>query len=138
MHMDSLAAHLADLAWLPAAFILLGAAGATWVVRRLHLPACFWLPLVFGSTALLSYGVFYVWFFNSPVGHDVSTWLLIVAALLFAWLCTDRAVRQLLAQRDVWLPGLLMLLVMLAYACLLAWPQVTVNYRFRIPMPPED
>jgi hypothetical protein len=138
MHMDSLAAHVVDLAWLPAAFILLGAAGATWVVRRLNLPGFFWLPLVFGSASLVSYGVFYVWFFDSPVGHQVSVWILIAAALLFAWQCTDRAVRQLLAQRDVWLPGLLMLLVMIAYACLLAWPQVTANYRFRIPLPPED
>lgn len=138
MLMDPLAAHLPDLLWLPVAFVLLGAALATLTVTRLRLPAYFWLPLVFGGTSLVSYVLFYVWFLSSSIGRQLSWWTLIIATIAFAWQCADRGVRRLLAQRDAWLPGLLMTLVMLAYVCLLAWPQVSANYRFRIPLPPED
>jgi hypothetical protein len=135
---SSLPANAPDLIWLPLVFVLFGAGLATAVVRRLRLPACFWLALVFGATAITSYLDFYVWFFSPSLGRQVSLATLIVSALALAWQCRDESVRRLLTQRDVWLPGLLTLLVMLAYLCVLAWPRTLANYRFDLHLPPED
>jgi hypothetical protein len=133
-----LAANVADTLWLPLVFVLFGAAIATALVTRLRLPAHFWLPLVFAGTGLTSYVLFYVWLFDTTTGRQASWCAPILGALAFAWQCRQANVRRFLKQRDVWLPGLLLMLIMAAYLCVLAWPQTLVNYRFKIPLPPED
>jgi hypothetical protein len=137
--MDSpLPANAPDVLWLPLVFVLFGAGLATTVVRRLRLPPCFWLALVFGATGVASYLLFFVWFFSAPLGRQVSSATLIVSALVFVWHCREERTRRLLQQVDVWLPGLLMMLVMIAYLCVLAWPHTLANYRFDLHLPPED
>src|SRR6266540_3747466 len=107
----SLASNISDMIWLPTIFVLLGAASGTYLLRRLRLPPFFWLPLVLGSTCLLSYALFYVYFFSPSAGRSASWWAVVISAALFAWQCRRLEVRRLLADRECWLPGFLATLV---------------------------
>src|SRR5262249_37527776 len=117
--MEPLVQHGIDLLWLPAAFILLGAAPAAKLVMRARLPAHLWLALACGAVSLASYVLFFFWFLAPAIGRAASWWALGAASLWLAWQCGEPDARRLLRQRDVWLPALWLLLVLVAYTCLL-------------------
>jgi hypothetical protein len=124
---------------LTASFVLLGLMPGLAAMRWLRLPACFAVPITLAAGALIAYGMFWLYFFARELARSATPLIVLVSAVGAAvMLHRSRELRALLRERDAWLPGALMLSLMIAYLAYLAWPGVTSTVRFTVPLPPED
>jgi hypothetical protein len=129
--------------WLFAIVLLLGAGPGTAWLRGWRLPAYYWLPLTLTSACLVSYGLFWIYFFDARTGHVAALvcWWASVAMLLWQLSRTRRSaapVAAMLRDRDAWLPLLLMLTLTVAYLFLLFARDAPVNTRFTWHLPPDN
>jgi hypothetical protein len=123
--------------------LALGLGPGTVLARVCKLPAYCWLLVTFGAACALSYGVFWIYFFDSGAGRLAAIVCWFASVVLFVWelLRTDAAGRRpaaaMLRDRDAWLPGVLMLLLTAAYLSLLLVRGAPLDSYVR-QMPPDN
>jgi len=127
-----------ELAWAAVALCGLGCGLGAWLHRVSRLPAWAWLPLVAVAACLVSYLLFFVYFFSPGAGRLAARLWWVVSVALFVWCCRDTDTRERLRQRDGWAPVLLTVLLMGSFLASAAAVPVTVHDRFRFPLPADD
>jgi hypothetical protein len=124
--------------WLLALPLLLGLLPGTLAVRRSRLPPWFWMPATLAAGAFAAYILFWVFFFWPKPAKPIALSVIILSVGGFLLQLESRELRAFLRQRDVWLPGVLTVLLAAAYLAYLAWPGTAVWDRFTISVPPGD
>jgi len=127
-----------DTLWIVALAVALGLWPGTLTVRALRLPAAFWMPVTLAASALVAYVLFWIFFLWPRAGEPIALSALVLGVGGWLWCLESPAVRASLRDPDAWLPGLLALLLLVAYLAHLAWPDVRAWERFTIPIPAGD
>src|SRR5689334_23194549 len=107
--------------WLFAATFLIGIGPGTAVWRWTRLPACYWVPLTLASTALVSYALLWLFLFDPWMGRVAAVLCLIASTGWFGWQLRSNP-------GDAWVPGALMLALLLAYLFILFARDAPINY----------
>lgn len=127
-----------ELVWAAVALFGLGCGLGTWVHRQSRLPAWAWLPLVGAAACAVSYLLFFAYFFSPGAGRLAVRLSWVFSVGFFVWRCREKDTRDLLRQREVWVPVLLTVLLTGSYlASAMALP-VTVNNRLWFGLPPDN
>jgi hypothetical protein len=103
-----------------------------------RLPAWAWLPLVAVAAGLVSYVLFFVFFFSPSAGRLVARLWWAVSVAPFLWHCREPSTRERLRQREVWVPALLTALLTGSFLASVAAVRATVTDRFRFPLPADN
>src|SRR5690349_6716306 len=133
--------HLApvlELVWAAVALVGLGCGAGTWLHRVSRLPGWAWLPLVGIAACLISYLLFFVHFFSPEAGRLAVRLWWCGSVAFFVWSCRDADMRDRLLERDAWLPAMLTVLLTACFLASAAAMPVTVNDRFRFPLPADN
>ncbi|MGH9161624.1 MAG: hypothetical protein ACRD2X_16795 [Vicinamibacteraceae bacterium] len=129
-------------AWLFGILMGFGVGPATALLARCALPRILWVPVTLLWTAGVAYGIWWVYFANPTLGRPVTLACWLGSAALFGWLVTAardaRANRTALLDVKSWLPAAIMLVLTLAYLCVLSAREVWINDRFTWPLPPDN
>lgn len=129
---------LLELAWAAVALFGLGCGLGTWLHRVSRLPPWAWLPLVAVAALAVSYLLFFIYFFSPHAGRFAVRFWWVISVALFVWYCRKTDTRERLRQRDVWVPMLLTVLLTGSFLASAAAVPVTVNGRFRFPLPADN
>lgn len=129
-------------AWLFGIFMGFGVGPATALVARCALPRVLWAPVALLWTTGVAYAIWWVYFVNPTSGRPVTVLCWLGSAALFAWLVTAardaRANRTMLLDVKTWIPAAIMLVLTLAYLCVLSAREVSINDRFTWQLPPDN
>lgn len=127
-----------QLVWAALALWGLGCGPGTLLHRASRLPTWAWLPLIAIAACLASYVLFVISFFSPTAGRLAARLSWLASMAIFAWCCRDADTRERLRERDAWVPLLLTVLLTGAFVASAAAMPVTVNDRFRFPLPADN
>lgn len=127
-----------------ALFFVVGLLPAVLISRRSRLNPAFVLILAVTISAFVGYLTFWVYFFNHIAGIVFSSIILLVSVWKTAMALRQESFKKLLTSVDIWIPGVLMLLLGVAYTAFLysihpgEAPETLPQVRFFSIFPPDN